>query len=102
MKDRLRLWIEGKCILAISSSVPMGSLSLAMNGLLKVWEVSTGSLFQAVAERIWKVSLARTTKLLTCGGDGAVTVYDLPVRCIQIGFPTRERLRKTDQRSWQW
>ena len=52
-----------------------------LNGLLKVWEVSTGKpLFQKqYSERIWKVSFsADSKKLLTCGGDGAVTVYDLP------------------------
>ncbi len=53
-----------------------------VNGRLNVWEVSTGKrLFGARQhfKRIWKVSFSADSKrLLTCGGDGAVKIYELP------------------------
>lgn len=53
-----------------------------VNGLMIVWEVSTGKrLFRARqhSERIWTLKFSSDSqRLLTCGEDGAVKVYELP------------------------
>jgi len=53
-----------------------------VNGLMIVWEVSTGKrLFRARqhSERIWTLAFSSDSqRLLTCGEDGAVKVYELP------------------------
>ena len=53
-----------------------------VNGLMIVWEVSTGKrLFRARqhSERIWSLTFSSDSRrLLTCGEDGAVQVYELP------------------------
>ncbi len=53
-----------------------------VNGLMIVWEVSTGKrLFRARqhSDRIWTLTFSPDSqRLLTCGEDGAVKVYELP------------------------
>ena len=53
-----------------------------VNGMMIVWEVSTGKrLYRARqhSERIWMLTFSSDSqRLLTCGEDGAVQVYELP------------------------